>query len=367
MENDGAAERGSDGGILQAWGFLDPSAADAIYAEETATASSSSYGSTSCAPFGDLVVVPGRDHWFGHGAEKCSYRQQQQRHLTCLKLGKRQYCGGCRGGEREVEGVMKRSSPATRSVVPRCQVEGCDKALADAKDYHKRHKVCEMHSKAPRVVVLGAEQRFCQQCSRFHAISEFDDAKRSCRRRLAGHNERRRKSSSESMRNTSLENAILISSTFPYEASKSPGRALSLLSSKASPWTSNSELSSRSTAALHDLIAENRASLFARQVIPDRICPQGSAPASCSALSCDPQQQQPPFQLPSHQLGNGWINFQDSSCDHVTLDLMQNPDSAVQFHQAAGSSNRPRESEEECCEILKSLGGTHVVVKLPFI
>ena len=40
-------------------------------------------------------------------------------------------------------------------------------ALVNAKDYHKRHKVCEMHSKAPKVVVLGIEQRFCQQCSRY--------------------------------------------------------------------------------------------------------------------------------------------------------------------------------------------------------
>lgn len=34
---------------------------------------------------------------------------------------------------------------------------------------------------------------------RFHAVSEFDDSKRSCRRRLAGHNERRRKSSHDSV------------------------------------------------------------------------------------------------------------------------------------------------------------------------
>lgn len=32
---------------------------------------------------------------------------------------------------------------------------------------------------------------------RFHELTEFDDAKRSCRRRLAGHNERRRKNSTE--------------------------------------------------------------------------------------------------------------------------------------------------------------------------
>jgi len=34
---------------------------------------------------------------------------------------------------------------------------------------------------------------------RLHQVSEFDDAKRSCRRRLAGHNERRRKSSHDSV------------------------------------------------------------------------------------------------------------------------------------------------------------------------
>nr|WCD39367.1 squamosa promoter binding-like protein 17 [Cenchrus americanus] len=50
-----------------------------------------------------------------------------------------------------------------------------------------------MHTKTPRVVVAGIEQRFCQQCSRFHELSEFDQGKRSCRRRLIGHNERRRK------------------------------------------------------------------------------------------------------------------------------------------------------------------------------
>ncbi|KAL9260675.1 Squamosa promoter-binding protein-like 15-like protein [Drosera capensis] len=75
----------------------------------------------------------------------------------------------------------------------RCQVKGCGVDLTDAKTYYSRHKVCEMHSKAALVVVGGLEQRFCQQCSRFHLLSEFDEEKRSCRRRLAGHNERRRK------------------------------------------------------------------------------------------------------------------------------------------------------------------------------
>ncbi|KAI3988339.1 hypothetical protein MKX01_012128 [Papaver californicum] len=81
---------------------------------------------------------------------------------------------------------------------PCCQVGKCKDDLTVAKTYHKRHKVCEFHSKASVVILAGLHQRFCQQCSRFHEVSEFDETKRSCRRRLAGHNERRRKSSSES-------------------------------------------------------------------------------------------------------------------------------------------------------------------------
>ncbi|XP_039816114.1 squamosa promoter-binding-like protein 14 isoform X2 [Panicum virgatum] len=82
---------------------------------------------------------------------------------------------------------------AGSSAPPRCQVEGCNVDLTGAKTYHCRHKVCAMHSKAPLVVVNGIEQRFCQQCSRFHQLHEFDQQKRSCRRRLMGHNERRRR------------------------------------------------------------------------------------------------------------------------------------------------------------------------------
>lgn len=47
-----------------------------------------------------------------------------------------------------------------------CQVYGCNKDLNASKDYHKRHKVCEVHSKTAKVIVNGIEQRFCQQCSR---------------------------------------------------------------------------------------------------------------------------------------------------------------------------------------------------------
>ncbi|XP_038893774.1 squamosa promoter-binding-like protein 13A [Benincasa hispida] len=74
-----------------------------------------------------------------------------------------------------------------------CLVDGCNSDLSNCRDYHRRHKVCELHSKTPQVTISGLKQRFCQQCSRFHSLEEFDEGKRSCRKRLDGHNRRRRK------------------------------------------------------------------------------------------------------------------------------------------------------------------------------
>jgi len=50
---------------------------------------------------------------------------------------------------------------------PSCAVDGCKADLSKCRDYHRRHKVCEAHSKTPVVVVAGREMRFCQQCSRY--------------------------------------------------------------------------------------------------------------------------------------------------------------------------------------------------------
>ena len=94
--------------------------------------------------------------------------------LTCLKLGKRQHFGDSTNPAKVINPVTSNSAGdcvykkprallASTAQPPRCQVEGCNVVLANAKEYHKRHKVCEMHSKAPKVIVLGTEQRFCQQ------------------------------------------------------------------------------------------------------------------------------------------------------------------------------------------------------------
>lgn len=44
---------------------------------------------------------------------------------------------------------------------------------------------------------------FCSAIAfRFHALQEFDEGKRSCRRRLAGHNKRRRKTNPDAATNS---------------------------------------------------------------------------------------------------------------------------------------------------------------------
>ena len=62
-----------------------------------------------------------------------------------------------------------------------CSVDGCNADLSGCRDYHRRHRVCERHSKTPIVIVKGEEKRFCQQCSRyicfFSYISGFVDKK----------------------------------------------------------------------------------------------------------------------------------------------------------------------------------------------
>ncbi|XVF02790.1 hypothetical protein REPUB_Repub04eG0204600 [Reevesia pubescens] len=90
-------------------------------------------------------------------------------------------------------------APVHGNQVPSCLVDGCTADLSKCRDYHRRHKVCEVHSKTAKVTIRGQEQRFCQQCSRFHSLVEFDEGKRSCRKRLDGHNRRRRKPQPDSL------------------------------------------------------------------------------------------------------------------------------------------------------------------------
>ncbi|XP_059644408.1 squamosa promoter-binding-like protein 13A [Cornus florida] len=100
-----------------------------------------------------------------------------------------------------------------------CLVDGCNADLSSCREYHRRHKVCELHSKTAEVTIRGHKQRFCQQCSRFHSLEEFDDGKRSCRKRLDGHNRRRRKPQPEPLsRPGSFVSNYQASRLFPFSA-----------------------------------------------------------------------------------------------------------------------------------------------------
>lgn len=69
--------------------------------------------------------------------------------------------------ESSPSGSSKRARGASNGTqTASCLVDGCNYDLSNCRDYHRRHKVCELHSKTPEVTICGHKQRFCQQCSR---------------------------------------------------------------------------------------------------------------------------------------------------------------------------------------------------------
>jgi len=55
----------------------------------------------------------------------------------------------------------------------------------------RRKRVCRTHASCPSILLKGQQQRYCQQCGRFHPVKAFEDSRRSCRAGLAKHNARR--------------------------------------------------------------------------------------------------------------------------------------------------------------------------------
>ena len=66
------------------------------------------------------------------------------------------------------------------------QVDGCNKDLASEKEYYQRYRICEEHLKLSSLLKDGVQQRFCQQCGRFHLLADFDGDKRWVLLRLLG-------------------------------------------------------------------------------------------------------------------------------------------------------------------------------------
>ena len=57
-------------------------------------------------------------------------------------------------------------------------MDGCNKDLASEKEYYQRYRICEEHLKLSSLLKDGVQQRFCQQCGRFHLLADFDGDKR---------------------------------------------------------------------------------------------------------------------------------------------------------------------------------------------
>lgn len=95
--------------------------------------------------------------------------------------------------EAEAGPGKKRMRVARTPGLARCQVPGCEADISELKGYHRRHRVCLRCANAAAVVLDGDSKRYCQQCGKFHVLSDFDEGKRSCRRKLERHNNRRRR------------------------------------------------------------------------------------------------------------------------------------------------------------------------------
>lgn len=81
--------------------------------------------------------------------------------------GEYDLCPQEEGDDNRNTSSKKKKGSSGGSGLRSCQVDKCAADLSDAKQYHRRHKVCEVHAKAQVVLMGGIRQRFCQQCSRF--------------------------------------------------------------------------------------------------------------------------------------------------------------------------------------------------------
>ncbi|KAI5572600.1 hypothetical protein BDE02_10G023000 [Populus trichocarpa] len=94
------------------------------------------------------------------------------------------------------------------SSIARCQVPSCEADISELKGYHRRHRVCLGCANATAVVLDGETKRYCQQCGKFHVLSDFDEGKRSCRRKLERHNNRRRRKPADSSKGSAGDKEV---------------------------------------------------------------------------------------------------------------------------------------------------------------
>ena len=75
---------------------------------------------------------------------------------------------------------------------PRCQVADCAAPLSGLPRYNMRYHICEPHLRAPSADIAGVASRWCQTCTRWHALSAFEGERRTCTAQLEKRRLRRR-------------------------------------------------------------------------------------------------------------------------------------------------------------------------------
>ncbi|XP_051129629.1 squamosa promoter-binding-like protein 7 [Andrographis paniculata] len=111
----------------------------------------------------------------------------------------------------------------------RCQVPGCEADISELKGYHRRHRVCLRCATAGSVALGGESKRYCQQCGKFHVLSDFDEGRRSCRRKLERHNKRRRRKPDESQKDLGkgAQQVVLVDDISGDDTAEKDGASLS--------------------------------------------------------------------------------------------------------------------------------------------
>lgn len=149
------------------------------------------------------VVLPESNTVSEHADELTRIRKRDPRLVCSNFLAGRVPCSCPEVDEKmEQEEVIVLGGPGKKRArtvrapagsAARCQVPGCEADISELKGYHRRHRVCLRCANASAVVLDGQSKRYCQQCGKFHILSDFDEGKRSCRRKLERHNNRRRR------------------------------------------------------------------------------------------------------------------------------------------------------------------------------
>lgn len=113
-------------------------------------------GSSSSQPKGDFSIDLKLGRNIGNSSSSAFSDTEQVIRSTLVKPE----------SSRSLSSKRIRGNGVGINQIPICLVDGCKSDFSNCREYHKRHKVCDVHSKTPVVTINGHKQRFCQQCSR---------------------------------------------------------------------------------------------------------------------------------------------------------------------------------------------------------